>query len=163
MLAIAALADPSRGTTVTPTVAIAGTADNVVPAEAAIRVDVRVTEPAEGDRLEAAMAALAPVDPAATPGDPRRREPAADAGVGDGRAVRAGAKVAVGARPPEPRASPSAAAATATSPPRSASRRSTASARRAAAPTPTTSTSSWTSSRIASASSTGLIAALQHR
>ena len=66
VLTIAALADPSRGTTVTPTVAHAGTADNVVPAVARVRVDVRVTEPAEGIRLEAAMAALAPVDPAAT-------------------------------------------------------------------------------------------------
>ena len=65
VLAIAALADPERGTTVTPTVASAGTADNVVPAEARVRVDVRVTELAEAERLEAAMAALAPVDPAA--------------------------------------------------------------------------------------------------
>ena len=66
VLAITAFADPSRGTTVTPTVAHAGTADNVVPAEARVRVDVRVTEPAEGVRLEAAMAGLAPVDQAAT-------------------------------------------------------------------------------------------------
>jgi len=65
VLAIAALADPTRGTTVTPTVARAGTADNVVPAEATIRVDVRVTELDEAARIEAAMAALAPVDPAA--------------------------------------------------------------------------------------------------
>ena len=49
----------------TPTVATAGTADNVVPAEARIRIDVRVTELAEAERLEAAMAALRPVDPAA--------------------------------------------------------------------------------------------------
>jgi glutamate carboxypeptidase len=66
VLAIAALADPSRGTTVTPTVAHAGTADNVVPAEARVRVDVRVIEPAEGTRLEAAMVALTPVDREAT-------------------------------------------------------------------------------------------------
>jgi glutamate carboxypeptidase len=65
VLAVAALADPARGTTVTPTVASAGTADNVVPAGATIRVDVRVTELAEAARVEAAMAALAPVDPAA--------------------------------------------------------------------------------------------------
>jgi glutamate carboxypeptidase len=65
VLAIAALADPTRGTTVTPTVARAGTADNVVPAEATIRVDVRVTELDEAARVEAAMAALTPVDPAA--------------------------------------------------------------------------------------------------
>jgi glutamate carboxypeptidase len=65
VLAIAALADPGRGTTVTPTVARAGTADNVVPAEATIRVDVRVTELDEAARIDAAMAALAPVDGAA--------------------------------------------------------------------------------------------------
>jgi glutamate carboxypeptidase len=65
VLAIAELARPELGTTVTPTVATAGTADNVVPAEARIRVDLRVTDLAEGDRVEAAMAALAPVDPAA--------------------------------------------------------------------------------------------------
>jgi glutamate carboxypeptidase len=61
VLAIAALADPERGTTVTPTVASAGTADNVVPAQATVRVDVRVTEPAEGERLTEAMASLGPV------------------------------------------------------------------------------------------------------
>jgi glutamate carboxypeptidase len=63
VLAIAALAAPERGTTVTPTVARAGTADNVVPAEAVIRVDVRVSELDEAARVEAAMAQLAPVDP----------------------------------------------------------------------------------------------------
>ena len=63
VLAIAAFGDPAAGTTVTPTVATAGTADNVVPAEARIRVDVRVSSPAERDRIEALMAALAPVDP----------------------------------------------------------------------------------------------------
>ena len=59
-LAIAALARPDRGTTVTPTVAHAGTADNVVPAEARIRVDVRVESADEQRRVEAAMAALTP-------------------------------------------------------------------------------------------------------
>jgi glutamate carboxypeptidase len=66
VLAINELGRPERGTTVTPTVARAGTADNVVPAEARVRVDVRVTELAEADRLEEAMAALAPVDSATT-------------------------------------------------------------------------------------------------
>ena len=66
VLRIAAFADPAAGTTVTPTVARAGTADNVVPAEARIKVDVRVTGPDEKHRVEALMAALAPVDPAAT-------------------------------------------------------------------------------------------------
>lgn len=57
--AIAGLGDPAFATTVTPTMATAGTADNVVPAETRVRVDVRVVEPAEQRRLEAAMAALA--------------------------------------------------------------------------------------------------------
>lgn len=55
---IVAIADPSRGTTVTPTVASAGTADNVVPENASCFVDVRVAVPEEKPRVEAAMAAL---------------------------------------------------------------------------------------------------------
>jgi glutamate carboxypeptidase len=66
VLAIAALGDVSQGTTVTPTVAKAGTADNVVPAETRLKIDVRVTGAAEKERVEAAMAALTTVDPAAT-------------------------------------------------------------------------------------------------
>ena len=66
VLAIASIGDAAAGTTVTPTVAKAGTADNVVPAETRIRVDVRVTGPEEKDRVEAAMAALTPVDDRAT-------------------------------------------------------------------------------------------------
>ena len=56
---IGALADPARATTVTPTVCHAGTADNVVPAEARLRVDVRVLDLDEADRLERAFSALA--------------------------------------------------------------------------------------------------------
>ena len=63
VLAIAGLGDPAVGTTVTPTVASAGTADNVVPAEARIKVDVRVESAAETDRVESAMAGLRAVDP----------------------------------------------------------------------------------------------------
>lgn len=55
---ITAIADPSLGTTVTPTLATAGTADNVVPAMAVCAVDVRVAVPSEKPRVEAAMAAL---------------------------------------------------------------------------------------------------------
>ncbi len=66
VLRIAGFADPAAGTTVTPTVAKAGTADNVVPAEARIRVDVRVTSAAEKARVEALFAALSPVDPQAS-------------------------------------------------------------------------------------------------
>lgn len=57
---VAGLADSSRGTTVTPTVARAGTVENVVPAEATLTVDVRVTELDEARRIERAFAALAP-------------------------------------------------------------------------------------------------------
>ncbi|MEW2415438.1 M20 family metallopeptidase [Streptomyces sp. NPDC046866] len=60
VLDIAALGRPELGTTVTPTVASAGTLDNVVPAEAVVVVDVRVETDGEKDRIEAAFAALAP-------------------------------------------------------------------------------------------------------
>lgn len=56
---IAALAKPELGTTVTPTVAKAGTADNVVPDSATIAVDVRCVIPEEKDRLEREMSKLA--------------------------------------------------------------------------------------------------------
>ena len=65
-LTIATLGDPAAGTTVTPTVLRAGTTDNVVPAEARLVVDVRVVEPGEKERVEAAMAALVATDPAAS-------------------------------------------------------------------------------------------------
>lgn len=60
VLDIAALSRPEIGTTVTPTVASAGTSDNVVPAEATVLVDVRVESAREKERVESAMAALAP-------------------------------------------------------------------------------------------------------
>ncbi len=60
VLDIAALARPEIGTTVTPTVASAGTLDNVVPARATVVVDVRVESAAEKERVESAFAALTP-------------------------------------------------------------------------------------------------------
>ena len=63
ILTIATFGDPARGTTVTPTVASAGTADNVVPAAAVIRVDTRVSEDDERRRVEAVMGALAAITP----------------------------------------------------------------------------------------------------
>ncbi|WP_392894905.1 M20/M25/M40 family metallo-hydrolase [Streptomyces sp. LN699] len=60
VLRIAELGRPDIGTTVTPTVAAAGTLDNVVPAEATVVVDVRVESTAERERVESAFAALAP-------------------------------------------------------------------------------------------------------
>lgn len=66
VLRIATFGDAAAGTTVTPTVASAGTADNVVPAETRVRVDCRVMDGAEKARVEALMAALTTVDPGAT-------------------------------------------------------------------------------------------------
>lgn len=51
-------ADPTKGTTVTPTMASSGTASNVVPAESRVVVDVRIEELEEGPRVEAAFASL---------------------------------------------------------------------------------------------------------
>ena len=55
---IVSIADPARGTTVTPTLASSGTADNVVPARTTLSVDVRVAVPEEKPRVEAAFAEL---------------------------------------------------------------------------------------------------------
>jgi glutamate carboxypeptidase len=60
VLHVATLGRPDLGTTVTPTVASAGSTDNVVPAEATVVVDVRVGSASEQERIEAAFAALAP-------------------------------------------------------------------------------------------------------
>lgn len=59
--AVDALARPERGTTVTPTLAAAGTAVNTVPARATLHVDVRAASPEEQSRVEAEMKALRPV------------------------------------------------------------------------------------------------------
>lgn len=66
VITIAELNRPEVGTTVTPTVASAGTADNVVPAEAQISVDVRVERADEKARVEAGISALTPVLAGAT-------------------------------------------------------------------------------------------------
>jgi glutamate carboxypeptidase len=60
VLAVASLGDEEAGTTVTPTVAAAGTTNNVVPAEAQVDIDVRVPNPAEQDRVDAALRGLQP-------------------------------------------------------------------------------------------------------
>ena len=60
-LALAALADPDAGTTVTPTSARSGTTTNTVPAASRVAVDVRVRTVAEQDRVDAAVRALEPV------------------------------------------------------------------------------------------------------
>ncbi len=63
---IGAIARPAAGTTVTPTLAAAGTAANVVPAYAHVDLDVRVAEPAEADRVGLELRALATVVPGTT-------------------------------------------------------------------------------------------------
>ncbi|RYC11159.1 M20 family peptidase [Nocardioides zhouii] len=57
-LELPALADPARGTTVTPTVASAGTTVNVVPDRATLTVDVRATTLAEQTRVDEAVRAM---------------------------------------------------------------------------------------------------------
>lgn len=59
--AISALARDEVGTTVTPTSAVSGTTNNVVPAEAQVAIDVRVPDAAEQDRVDAALRALTPL------------------------------------------------------------------------------------------------------
>ena len=63
---IATFGDPATATTVTPTVATAGTVDNVVPAEARVRVDVRVEQAGEKERLEALFGSLSSSLPGAS-------------------------------------------------------------------------------------------------
>ncbi len=57
---VAGLADPAAGTTVTPTLALAGTTANTVPAQAELRVDSRAATLAELERVRDAMLALRP-------------------------------------------------------------------------------------------------------
>ena len=58
VVAAAALGRPALGTTVTPTLASAGIASNVVPPGATAEIDVRITVPEEAARLDAAMRSL---------------------------------------------------------------------------------------------------------
>ncbi|MGW7446963.1 M20 family metallopeptidase [Kitasatospora sp. NPDC054795] len=61
VLAVAALADPERGTSVVPTLLAAGTTTNTVPATAVVEVDVRVWDEDEQLRVDRAVRALQPV------------------------------------------------------------------------------------------------------
>jgi glutamate carboxypeptidase len=65
VLAIAALGNPTLGTTVTPTALRSGTAANVVPAQAELAVDVRASSTAEQQRVDAALRGITPVLPGA--------------------------------------------------------------------------------------------------
>jgi glutamate carboxypeptidase len=56
------LADPERGTTVTPTLAGAGSASNVVPEAAGLTIDARVWSGAEARRVEGGLSGYRPAD-----------------------------------------------------------------------------------------------------
>jgi glutamate carboxypeptidase len=66
VLELAELADPSAGTTVTPSLISAGTASNTVPASAVAHFDVRFATREEGERIDAAFAAVRPKIPGAS-------------------------------------------------------------------------------------------------
>jgi glutamate carboxypeptidase len=61
VIAIQKLTDYSRGTTLNVGVIHGGTVVNVVPAECAIQVDLRVMQPGEAERIQAALKSLQPV------------------------------------------------------------------------------------------------------
>ena len=65
ILEVAKMGVPENGTTVTPTVATAGTTTNTVPAAAVLKIDVRTRTLAEQDRVHQAMLALTPTLPGA--------------------------------------------------------------------------------------------------
>jgi glutamate carboxypeptidase len=66
LLVVSSLGDPDAGTTVTPTVAQAGTTTNTVPATGSFAVDVRARTAAEQDRVHQAMVGLRTVVPGAS-------------------------------------------------------------------------------------------------
>lgn len=66
VLGLSELADPSLGTTVTPSLVSAGTAANTVPASAVAHFDVRFATREEAERVAAGFAALRPGVPGAT-------------------------------------------------------------------------------------------------
>lgn len=104
LLAVAALGDPSLGTTVTPTAARSGTTTNTVPAAASFAVDARVRTTAEQDRVDAALRALRPVTGGAVvtvDGGPNR--PPLDA-ASSALLLERVRRVAAGLGQPEPRA-----------------------------------------------------------
>ncbi|GAA1861879.1 M20 family metallopeptidase [Asanoa iriomotensis] len=63
ILALRALADLDRGTSVNIGTIEGGTRPNVIAGHASATVDVRVSDPAEAARIDAALAALRPSDP----------------------------------------------------------------------------------------------------
>ena len=66
VLALRRLQDPAIGLTVNVGVVTGGTRSNVVAERARAEIDVRITRVEDGPRIEAAMAALRPMNPRAT-------------------------------------------------------------------------------------------------
>jgi glutamate carboxypeptidase len=66
VLAVEMLGNPGIGTTVTPTLATAGTSANTVPARGQFAVDVRAATQEEQQRVDVAMKALTPTLPGAS-------------------------------------------------------------------------------------------------
>jgi glutamate carboxypeptidase len=66
VLFLEGLGRPAEGTTVTPTVASAGTKTNVVPEKASLSVDVRVWSRTEAERVEEALRSYRPADAGVT-------------------------------------------------------------------------------------------------
>lgn len=66
VLGLESIARPEAGTTVTPTVAVAGTTRNSVPESASVMVDVRATTAAEQDRVHSELTARAATLPGAS-------------------------------------------------------------------------------------------------
>ena len=66
ILAVHALEDTQRGTTVNVSTIKGGTASNVIPAEATASIDVRFAQAEEGERIDRALFALKPHLPGAT-------------------------------------------------------------------------------------------------
>lgn len=65
VLAVSTLADPTAGTTVTPTTLSSGSTGNTVPAEAKLSIDVRIRTAAEQERVDRGVRNLQPVLPGA--------------------------------------------------------------------------------------------------
>jgi glutamate carboxypeptidase len=63
--ALHALNDEERGRTVSVGVVSGGTSTNVIPPDAEARIDVRISQGADRDRIERALAELRPIDPEA--------------------------------------------------------------------------------------------------
>src|SRR5207248_961614 len=66
ILALHALNDEKRGTSVNVAVIGGGTSENVVAAEATARIDVRIARASDREPMERALESLRPVNPLAT-------------------------------------------------------------------------------------------------